>query len=163
MHVHVAFWHEFLAQTCFHVPAMCNSTCFVKLFYRDGFICLAEGRKVKQSHYRPGQAMRVPGCLRLPDFKTIGTWRWQVCQPSAPAAFTPNKYSWYSISVRGWIDPRAIVRPEGLCQWKNPVTPSGIEPAIFRFVAQCQVASAIDDPAHWGNLYIACVRYEISV
>jgi hypothetical protein len=29
--------------------------------------------------------------LRLPDFKTIGTWRWQGCQPYAPAAFTPRK------------------------------------------------------------------------
>jgi hypothetical protein len=34
--------------------------------------------------------------LRLPDFKTIGTWRWQGCQPYAPATFTPRKYSWYS-------------------------------------------------------------------
>jgi hypothetical protein len=29
------------------------------------------------------------------------------------------------------------VRPEGLCQWKNPMTPSGIKHATFRLVAQC--------------------------
>lgn len=39
--------------------------------------------------------------------------------------------------VTGWVDPRAVVLPDGLCQRKLPVTPSGIEPATFWLVAQC--------------------------
>jgi hypothetical protein len=43
--------------------------------------------------------------LRLPDFKTISTWRWQGCQPYVPAAFTPSKYSWYSFLIEAESTP----------------------------------------------------------
>jgi hypothetical protein len=59
--------------------------------------------------------------LRLPDFKTIGTWRWSGCPPYAPAGFTPTNYSWYSVLFEGESTPgpecgrRDYVNEK--CQW----------------------------------------------
>jgi len=43
--------------------------------------------------------------LRLPYSKTIGLWRWQGCQPYAPAVFIPRKYSWHSFLLEAVSTP----------------------------------------------------------
>jgi hypothetical protein len=70
---------------------------------------------------------------------------WWGCQPYAPAAPLPSGRFLVLISVRGWIEPRAILRLEWLGQFKNPITME-IEPATFRLVAQ----------------YLNQVRYRVS-
>jgi hypothetical protein len=62
---------------------------------------------------------------------------WWDCQPYALASFYPPGRFLVPISVRGWVDPRAIVQLEELEQLKNPMISSGIELVTFQLVAQC--------------------------
>jgi len=63
--------------------------------------------KVKQSHYRPGVAQRIPG-----SWGSHISWQWHRmvvgCQPYTSATFTPQEMLLVLISVRGWVDPRAM-------------------------------------------------------
>jgi hypothetical protein len=84
--------------------------------------------EVKQSHYKPGQALRVAGGW--------GSQIWSQSAHGGGKVVSRTHRPPLLISVRCWVNPRAIVRPEGLCQWKIPLTPLEIEPASFRLVAQ---------------------------
>ena len=48
-----------------------------------------------------------------------------------------RKYSWYSFLLEAESTPGPLFGSEGLCQRQITITPSAIEPATFRFVAQC--------------------------
>ena len=75
--------------------------------------------------------------LRLPEF--LENRHMKVARLSAlrTCCLYSQEVSLVFISVRGWGDPRAVERPEGLIQWKVSKTSSGMEPATFRIVVQC--------------------------
>jgi hypothetical protein len=94
--------------------------------------------KIKLSHYRPGQDHRVPGGWGVQISRHSANEGGKVVSPThRPPILPPSKYPWYSFLLEGESTPGSLVRPEGLYQWKIAVTPSEIEPATFRLVAQC--------------------------
>jgi hypothetical protein len=65
------------------------------------------------------------------------------------------------ISVRGWVDRRAIVWLEGLVELKNLMTSSGIETATFRLVASTKYATACPldfYPEIWIKVHFLGIR-----
>jgi hypothetical protein len=80
--------------------------------------------------------LRATGDGGSQNFRTIDTWRCQVCQPYGPAVFTFRKYPWYSFSGES-VDSSGIERQDGLSQWKILMILSEIETTTFRLVAQC--------------------------
>ena len=73
--------------------------------------------------------------LKFPEFMTTAQDGGKVVSLTHRPSL-PQEKLLVLISVRGWVDPRAIVQSERLCQWKIPMTPAGIEPVTFWFVAE---------------------------
>jgi hypothetical protein len=109
---------------------------------------------VKLPHYRPGHPLGFQG---LAAARFSDNWHMNVVRLSVvrTGRLYPQEIFLILFSVRGWVDPRDIVRPEGLCQWKIPMTQTGNEPATFGIVEQClnQLRRCV---------CTVCTRYKVS-
>jgi hypothetical protein len=82
---------------------------------------------------------RLPHFLdnRLTDGgEVVSLTRWPAGRPLSPGRFL------VLISVRGWADPKTIVRLEGIGQLKNSMT-ARIEPATFRLTVPNKLPAVI--------------------
>jgi hypothetical protein len=93
-------------------------------------LVLPRSLNVNQSRYRPGQALRIPGVWGSQISRQSAHESGKVVSPTHRPDL-PQQIFLVLISVTNWVNPLAIVLPKGLCQWKIPVIPSGIEPATF--------------------------------
>jgi hypothetical protein len=89
------------------------------------------GYRIRKSVLQDIQDVMAHRVLRRWGSHTLSTqsahgWR-EVCSPTRRPLFTRPGRFLVLISVRGWVEPRAIVRLES--------TSSGLDPAAFRLIA----------------------------
>ena len=123
-------------RTTYKAEQACYTALTVCLLYLE--VCFLRGREWTVLRYNSGWIPTLMDSYKSNPITGLDrSWGFQKVEASR---FQDNRHMnvvRMSTVRTGRLYPRAIVRPEKLCQWKIPMTPSGIEPATFRLVAQC--------------------------
>ena len=119
-----------------HVSPTVGNLQVTKIYLDDNYTeydhSKGKGKAVSLQAWTGPQGSRK---LRFPDYMTTA----QDCGRLSvlrTGRLYPQEILLVIISVRGWVDPRAIVWLKDFISMKNPLTPAGMEPATFRSVAQ---------------------------
>jgi len=91
--------------------------------------------KVKRSHYRSGQAHRVPESWDSKVSRQSAHEGDKIVSPTHRPPLPSRKYSWYLFLLEAESTPGPEYGRKD-SQWKIPIT-LGIEPATFLLVVQC--------------------------
>ena len=123
-----AIWTELppgFLESHIHFMQVC---CAVALFPNCAPYKKPKKKEKKNPHYSPGQALKFPRGWGAQISRHSAHEGGKVVSPThQPPLPRPGKFL-VLISVRGWVNPRAIVRPEGLCEWRIPMTPGESNP-----------------------------------
>jgi hypothetical protein len=124
-------WAHLKMSRCVLVPDKRNGSSFRSALYTR---CTRDNGKAVSVAGREGpwecERCRLPHLLdtRLTDGGKFASLM-------RPPHFTLPGILLVLISVRGWVDPRAILQLKGLGKFKYSMTSSGLKPASFRLVA----------------------------
>jgi hypothetical protein len=107
------------------------------------FQCVVGGVLICFCFHMVADVRSIKGkAIPVQDLRVLGGWGSQISRQSAhevgKVVSPTHRPPPGNISgTRFWVNPRALVRPEGLYQRKIPLTPLGIETATSRLIAQC--------------------------
>ena len=125
--------------------------------------------KVMLSLYRTRQVLRARGDKGPLEFQDNRHIKMERLSSLRTGRLYPKGIPLIFISVRGWVNPGAIVRPAGLSGWKIPKALSGIEPSSLWRIASTTACSQTVNNNTYGSLGIVvgmvttllanCLRY----
>ena len=102
---------KWIMTACYPVPDCLQLLYLLASLY---FTFWTKGKEVKQSHYWPGQTLRFPGVWSSQITWQLAHEGGKVVSPTHQPPLPPGTFL-VPISVRDWVNPRAIVQPGGLC------------------------------------------------